>query len=378
MGKRYLHFTDLEGAKAISESGVLWKSSFGPAGSVFAVVEGGAWVPGVQMTSMGRAKSRSAVVIFETDYLPDSAYPEEVIWHMSELPIRIIKLTVPSVAKKMLTDSIPQDSHFDMLQIPLHPSFGIFGDWTRMPEDFEPWVPGKDNEKYIAASQLWHEDQDIETMRDLWNDTPKKESKTASLVRFIVEQELEQYVKSKLPVEKGEEWDTSTNAPEALEVEEEVFDMIDASYKSIGGNPKIQTPSDVHGAYPHEVLADVDSDPEPDSVVMYSTGQGGNKYTVLASDGTSLGKMQALNTLRSRLNSGGWIEVSGPLAHVLINKMGMKPIEDEDQVRSLLGPSREIEWVGDDPTGRFSGTSGWYQRKIGPKLHYKIIVGNPR
>lgn len=167
---RYIHFTNLKDAKAIQESQELWQSSYGPAGSVFAVAEGAAHVPGVQQSSMGRAKVRAAAVIFETDYLPDVAHPEEVMWHMSKLPIRNVQIVTPAAAIKTLDESIPVDDEYDMLEIPLHPAFNIFGDWTRMPEDFQPWVPGKDNETYSAAHQLWHEDQDVDLMRSLWND----------------------------------------------------------------------------------------------------------------------------------------------------------------------------------------------------------------
>lgn len=196
MGQKYLHFTDLEGAKAISESGELWQSSYGPKGAVFAVVEGSAFVPSVQMSSLGRAKSRNAVVIFETDYLPDFAVPEEVMWHLPKLPIRVIKLTVPSVAKKMLTDSIPQDPETDLLQIPLHPAFNDLGDWTRMPEDFEPWVPGKDNEKYFAARELFFESGDVDGIRELWNsdevvNNPMAESVINGLIKSILSEVLE-------------------------------------------------------------------------------------------------------------------------------------------------------------------------------------------
>lgn len=183
MARRYLHFTDQEGAKAISESGELWQGSFGPKGAVFAVAEGASFVPQVQMTTLGRAKSRNAVVVFTTDFLPDYAMPEEVMWHMDSLPINVLEVTTPSVAKKMLTGTIPEDPETDMLQIPLHPAFNDWGEWTRMPEDFEPWVPGKDNEKYYAARQLWIEERDVDGLRELWNDKIVRESKR---IKFLI------------------------------------------------------------------------------------------------------------------------------------------------------------------------------------------------
>lgn len=167
---RYIHFTSIGDAKAIQESKELWKSSYGPAGSVFAIAVGAAYVPGVQRSSMGRTKTRAAAVVFETDYLPDVVHPEEAMWHMDKLPIKNIQIVTPAEAIKMLDDSIPVDPEFDQLKIPHHPAFNIWGDWTRMPEDFQPWVPGIDNETYKAAYHLWQEEQDVDLLRSVWND----------------------------------------------------------------------------------------------------------------------------------------------------------------------------------------------------------------
>jgi len=56
----YIHFTDSAGAQAIKDSRALWKSSF--VDGIYAVAKGGAFVPGVQQTSLGRAKSREIAV----------------------------------------------------------------------------------------------------------------------------------------------------------------------------------------------------------------------------------------------------------------------------------------------------------------------------
>lgn len=197
MGRKYVHFTSLEDAKKIVESGQLWQASFGPAGSVFAVVQGGSFVPNVQMTGMGRPKIRSAAVVFETDYLPDVAFPEEVMWHMDSLPIKNAKIVSPKEGASLLNDSLSVDDDFDMLEIPVHPAFNIWGDWTRMPENWQPWVPGVDNQKYLAAKELWIEDQNIKGLEELWNDgtleEPVQESVSlGQLIKTLVKEVLEQ------------------------------------------------------------------------------------------------------------------------------------------------------------------------------------------
>ena len=191
-GARYIHFTDEAGMDGIIESGEIWSASFGPAGSVFAVIEGGSWTPGVQRSSMGRAKNRDVALVFTTPYLPDLAQPEEVMWHMSSLPVSVIDvydLTDAkglSAVKGMLSDALPADDEMDMLAIPHHPAFDIWGDWTRMPDDFKSWTPGRDNDKYERAYAVWHETQNIDDVRDIWENKSIEETVLRILIREIV------------------------------------------------------------------------------------------------------------------------------------------------------------------------------------------------
>lgn len=167
--RKYVHFTDEAGVAAIKDSNVLWQSSYGPSGAIFAVVEGGSWVPGVQISSMGRARTRTKAIVFTTKYLPDYAMPEEVMWHLNVLPIEIIKIVDTEIAKNILNDTIPQVGTTEFLQIELHPSFNDFGDWKRMPEDFSYWTPGIDDEKYLQARKIWLDTKDVGLVRDFWN-----------------------------------------------------------------------------------------------------------------------------------------------------------------------------------------------------------------
>lgn len=222
MSRRYLHFTDLAGAKAISASGELWQSSYGPAGAVFAVVEGSHFVPDVQMSSMGRAKSRNAVVVFETDLLPDYAMPEEVMWHVPKLPIRVIKLTLPRIAKEMLDGSLPEDPETEMLGIELHPAFNVWGKWTRMPDDFDSWVPGQNTEKYMAALELWHESQDVDEIRDVWNE-PESGQQTKEHLRFMVDMLSEEFLEAMYRGKETEAGPYFHGTSTSLKIEREIL-----------------------------------------------------------------------------------------------------------------------------------------------------------
>lgn len=189
MSLKYIHFTDWKGAEAILDSGVLWQASYGPAGAIFAVVEGGSWVPNVQLSSMGRAKNRTVALVFTTKYLPDYAMPEEVMWHMDKLPINVIDIIDLNAAKTILNDTKEQSGFFELLNIPLHPAFNDFGEWTRMPENFSPWLPGKDDKKYNRARKEWLATKDVKSVEKIWFNRNQKESlvmEIAEITRSIL------------------------------------------------------------------------------------------------------------------------------------------------------------------------------------------------
>lgn len=159
----------------------------------------------------------------------------------------------------------------------------------------------------------------------------------------------------------------------------DVFDMIQKSYAPLGGNATIKRPDDIY-QYDGMYVADVDEDPEPDVVVGYKN-KSGTKIGYSATDGSAIAK-EYYGKIRSMiLRNGGWTEVSDAPAHISINKMGIRPIEDEEFVRSLLSP-KQIEWHGAHPdpnvAKKFPNTFGWYTRLIDGEPHTKTIVGTPK
>ena len=101
----YIHLTDMDGAKGISSSGKLWASSI--VEGVYAIAKGSTFVPGVQMTRLGRAKSRLVAVYFTTPEIPDYCTPEECVWRQKEIPVKVLKVVSALQARKDLDGSIP-------------------------------------------------------------------------------------------------------------------------------------------------------------------------------------------------------------------------------------------------------------------------------
>lgn len=118
-GQVYIHLTDKDGAKAIRDSQKLWKSSF--ADGVYAIAKGASFVPGVQMTRLGRAKNRAFAVYFTTPELPSYCTPEECVWKLPEIPVRVLNITSTLRAKQDLDGSLGilnKDSYRERLLIP--------------------------------------------------------------------------------------------------------------------------------------------------------------------------------------------------------------------------------------------------------------------
>lgn len=116
---QYIHFTDSEGALGMVKEKRIWKSSYA-ADAVYAIAVGGTYVPGVQQSKMGRAKSRDVAILFTTDEFPDTISPEEVIWHKPEIAIKTARIIPIWKATKLLDGSLVKDD--TLVGVPQHPS----------------------------------------------------------------------------------------------------------------------------------------------------------------------------------------------------------------------------------------------------------------
>lgn len=189
-------------------------------------------------------------------------------------------------------------------------------------------------------------------------------------ISLIVEREL-----SKLGI-KDKPLDVPVKSSVGKIITPDVADIVKSTYKDIGGYEGADTPEGLKKKITDYFVADVDDDPEPDAAILYTNWSGSVKASAFATDGGKEAKealKKMIKTMFSRPNT--WIEVSGAPANVMIKKLGLKTVEDEEHVRSLL-PDFEITWHGKHPGGVPYG-AGWYTRDIAGKPETKIIVGNP-
>lgn len=160
------------------------------------------------------------------------------------------------------------------------------------------------------------------------------------------------------------------------EIAPELFDMIQAAYAEIGGHAKIKAPADVltNSEWTYWEGIDIHNDPDFDVVFFGQYTKYGLKFSGIGHDGTSDAKRAYLQNRAAALKkSGYYIEVSGKLAQILINKYGVPVVADENAVEQVLG--KKVKWLGNIPG---DDTYGWYERSIAGHPHAKILVGRPK
>ena len=77
--------------------------------------------------------------------------------------------------------------------------------------------------------------------------------------------------------------------------EDELFDLIDTAYKTIGGHPNVTSPDSIPSAADLYTVIDLDDDPENDAVVLSKNRAGGKKYVGMGHDNTKPSRSAAVN-----------------------------------------------------------------------------------
>ena len=172
-----------------------------------------------------------------------------------------------------------------------------------------------------------------------------------------------------------------TDPSELKDIQDQMFDLIQNAYSSIGGHVKFKSPSDVlDPELTYWKVADIDADPEIDVATFGKTTSHGVKHTGMGHDGDRANIKNLLKHKTSLLKTpGNYVEVSGPAFKSLVGIGGAPTIEDEETVRDILGPKRsgETTWHGSHPTDSSKKGNGWYTRTIGGQEHTKIMAGIP-
>ena len=172
----------------------------------------------------------------------------------------------------------------------------------------------------------------------------------------------------------------------APDVMKRLWEMYESSYKAIGLNIQVAEGEDVwskvqkmKGRYQLAFLAQTDTDPKPDTFVIYKSTPTGNKIALLGTDGTKAAKSELIKYVVEILKKPGtWVEASHKFADILQAK-GVPVLDKEDDVNwslqadDIIG-GKEVHYK---PV-RWKDNAGNYERDLrGVGWVDKRIFGTP-
>jgi hypothetical protein len=163
------------------------------------------------------------------------------------------------------------------------------------------------------------------------------------------------------------------------ELANEFFELIRTAYAEIGGHAKVKTPADVFADPDWDFWEGVDihGNENFDIIMFGQKTRYGIKFSGVGHDGTSQAKRAYVASRGEDLHKPGfYVEVSGKIAEILIDKYNCPIVTDERDVEKVLG--KNVEWFGKHPDDRVMPGNGWYVRNLGGHAHAKILLGRPK
>lgn len=160
------------------------------------------------------------------------------------------------------------------------------------------------------------------------------------------------------------------------ELEGEFFDLISIAYAEIGGHAKIKSPKDVFSDpdWNYWEGIDIHGDNNFDMIMFGQKNKYGIKYSGVGHDGSSPAKRAYISARGKELQKlGYYIEVSGKIAQILLDKYDVPVVTDIKVIEKVLGKS--VEFIG---TKEAMPGNGWYTRVLGGHKHDKILLGRPK
>jgi hypothetical protein len=150
------------------------------------------------------------------------------------------------------------------------------------------------------------------------------------------------------------------------DVQQDVYEIIRASYADIGGHPDFKAVGDVPKDNDKTLVIDTDDPDDVDATILSKTTSHGNKITTFGTDGGKGAKAAMIRKLVELLDKpGNYCECSGRPLEILLNH-GVRKVTDRDVIQRLL-TGKTLKFNPD----------GTYDRDIGGEIHTKTMIGNP-
>lgn len=156
----------------------------------------------------------------------------------------------------------------------------------------------------------------------------------------------------------------------------EFYNLISTAYAEIGGHAKIKSPDDVFSDpdWNYWEGVDIHGNNDFDMIMFGQKTKYGIKYSGVGHDGSSPAKRAYITARGTELQRlGFYIEVSGKIAEILLEKYGVPVVTDVNTIEKVLG--KKVDFIG---TIEGMPGNGWYSRILGGRAHNKILLGRPK
>lgn len=167
-------------------------------------------------------------------------------------------------------------------------------------------------------------------------------------------------------------WIEKFKRGELKDIKENLFILVDGAYAPLGGHPRVPNPDAVlNSKTSFWMAADVDNDPEADSVI-FGSKRNGIKIAGFGHDGKG-GKKAVIQQMIKVLNRPGfWVEASLKPAEIFVASKKVPFLTNQEDVEKIFGP---VDWLGNP---------GWYTRKLdnkdvrGKRTEQEMVFGKPK
>ena len=146
-----------------------------------------------------------------------------------------------------------------------------------------------------------------------------------------------------------------------------LYVLIDNSYGPLGGHPSVRNIDDIFNSkVTYWEAADIDIDPDADTVIFGKKVKSGMKIAGMGHDGLKGARKELIEKMVLMLQKPGyWIEASGRLAEILYGK-SVPYLDMEEDVEKVIGA---VEWLD---------SKGEYIREVQSGLkNTETIFGRP-
>ena len=149
-----------------------------------------------------------------------------------------------------------------------------------------------------------------------------------------------------------------------------IWQMYITTYLNAGMDLSASSWREMQSKYKATALKDVDSDHIPDAFIVYKQTRFGNKIALLGTNNKKSAKSDVVKKVIQLCKTSGWFLEASLKMEDIMKSSGAPVVKDEDKIQAIVGPDKQVQFVGD----------GYYTRSLSKvdKRITKRLYGRPK